>query len=250
MTGPIPPDPSAGGEERETPLSPTGRLIAVFTSPGLAFRDLVHRPNWLAAFLIVLAVGLGTSQAIHPLIVQMQHDAALQNPRLSPEQADQAIRGMRFMEGGLGRLIMGGAVLIGTVLALLITTALLLFGGNFLLGGESDFRTLWAVNCHVQLVGLAKAVLTVPLMLAKHSMYVATSLQVLLPVEQWRRPAGLLLGGLSDVFTLWMVGLTILGVAAAYKWKTGKAAALVIAFYLVWLLGSVGLAALFGGIGA
>jgi hypothetical protein len=250
MAEPIPSDHPADGEESEPPLTSWGRLTAVFTSPGQAFRDLARRPRWLAAFLIVLAVGLGTSQAIHPLVIQMQHDMALQNPRLTPEQADRAIRGMRFMEGGLGRLITGGGVVIATVLGLLITAAVLLFGGNFLLGGESDFRTLFAVTCHVQLIGLAKAVLTVPLMLAKQSMYVATSLQVLLPVEQWRRPAGLLLGGVSDVFTLWMVGLTILGVAAAYKWKTGRSAALVIALYLVWLLGSTGLAALFGGMGA
>jgi hypothetical protein len=250
MTESIPSDLPAGGEELEAPLTTWGCLTAVFTSPGRAFCDLVRRPRWLAAFLVVLAVGVGTSQAIHPLIVKSSHEAVLANPRLTPEQADRSLRGMRFMEGGIGRLITGGGVVIATALGLLITAAVLLFGGNFLLGGESDFRTLFAVTCHVQLIGLAKAVLTVPLMMAKQSMYVATSLQVLLPVEQWRRPAGLLLGGISDLFSLWMVGLTILGVAAAYKWRTGKSAALVIALYLVWLLGSVGLAALFGGMGS
>jgi len=250
MPQPPLPDLPAGEPALPPPLTPVGRLAAVFTSPERAFRDLVARPRWLAACLVVLAVAVGTTSAIHPLIVQSQHEAVRDNPRLTPEQADQALQGMRFMEGGIGRLITGGGVVIASLLAMVVTAAVLLFGGNFLLGGESNFRTLFAVCCHVQLIGLAKSVLTVPLMLAKDSMYVSTSLQVLLPVQEWMRPAGLLLGGVSDVFTLWMLGLTVLGVAAAYRWRTGKAAALVIALYVVWLLGSAGLAAFLGGLGA
>jgi hypothetical protein len=249
MSQPITSSRPEGGEAPEPPLDSLTRMVAVFTSPGRAFRDLVERPRWLAACLVVLAIGVGTTSAIHPLIVQSQHEAVTANPRLTPEQADRALRGMRFMEGGLGRLLTGGAVLVTTLLAMVVTAAVLLFGGNFLLGGESNFRTLFAVTCHVQLIGLPKAVLTVPLMLAKGSLYVATSLQVLLPPEQWRGPAGVLLAGVSDIFVLWMLALTSIGVAAAYRWRTAKAAALVIVLYVVWVLVSAGLAALFGGFG-
>ncbi len=231
------------------PLSTWGRLLAVFTEPERLFGDLARRPRSLLALLVVILVAVGTTQAIHPLVLDMQREAMTANPDLSPQQVEQARQGMRFMEGAFGRVLTGAGALIMSLLTVLVIAAFLLFGGNFLMGGESDFKTLFAVICHVQLVSVVQAVVTVPLMLAKGSMLVSTSLAVLLPPEQWARPMGVLVGGLTDLFTIWMVVLTVVGVSIVYRWNRGKAAGLVVGLYLFGLVVRIVLAALFSGVG-
>lgn len=231
-------------------LGPWARLTAVFTAPAELFTDLARRPRSALALLVLLLVAVGTTQAIHPLVVETQREAVTADPDLSPQQVERARQGMRFMEGAFGRVLTGVGALLATLFNVLIVALFLIFGGNFLLGGESDFKTLFALTCHVQLVGVVRAVLTVPLMLAKGSMLVSTSLAVLLPPEQWTRPLGILLGGLTDVFTIWMVVLTVMGVAAVYRWEKRKAAGLVVGLYLVGLALRMVLAVFFGGFGS
>ncbi len=54
--------------------------------------------------------------------------------------------------------------------------------------------------------------------------------------------------GATDIFSLWMLALLVIGLAAAYRFARGKVAALVVTFYLLAIGVSAGLAALFANI--
>ena len=93
---------------------------------------------------------------------------------------------------------------------------------------------------------VVKNVIVVPLVLAKGSMSVATSLQILLPTDRWMTPLGVALGA-TDLFSLWILALLIIGLATAYRFPRGRIAALVVTFYLLATGVGVGLSALFSG---
>jgi len=217
------PTPIDSGTPEPLPL--LTRCWLVLSEPTRAFASIAAHPRWIGAALIVLAAGIVTTEVTYPYMMEARRDVILQNDRITAAQAEEI----------LGRMIF-----------LFIVAGVLLFGGNFLLGGESDFRTVLAVTSHAWLATVVKSVVVVPLMLAKGSMSVATSLQILLPGERWMSPVGVMLGA-TDIFSLWMLALVVIGLAAAYRFSRGKVAALVVAFYILATGVSAGLAALFAG---
>jgi len=222
------------------------RIWLVLTEPGRAFASIAAAPRWVGAALIVLLAGVITAEVTMPYAMEARREAILSSDRLTAEQAERALNQFSVDDGLVPRLVTGVFAFIGQGLFMLIVAGVLLFGGNFLLGGDSDFRTVLAVTAHAWLVTVVKSVIVVPLMLAKGSMSVATSLQILLPTEQWTTPLGVLLGA-TDLFSLWMLALLVIGLAAAYSFSRGKVAALVVTFYVLATGVSAGLALLFAG---
>ena len=104
-----------------------------------------------------------------------------------------------------------------------------------------------AIAAHSWLVLVPKTLLTVPLMLAKGSMAVSTSLQILIPSDQWMTPLGSALGAV-DLFTIWTIVLIVIGISEAYRFTRVKSAALVVSLYMVMVVIGVALTALGRGL--
>ncbi len=238
------PTPIDSGTPEPLPL--LTRCWLVLSEPTRAFASIAAHPRWIGAALIVLAAGIVTTEVTYPYMMEARRDVILQNDRITAAQAEEILGRIPGGDALGPRLLAGAAAFIGQGIFLFIVAGVLLFGGNFLLGGESDFRTVLAVTSHAWLATVVKSVVVVPLMLAKGSMSVATSLQILLPSERWMSPVGVMLGA-TDIFSLWMLALVVIGLAAAYRFSRGKVAALVVAFYILATGVSAGLAALFAG---
>lgn len=243
-------------EEMATSVQPEGgqrpvdfwqQILLVFSDPAKAFKELTTNPRWIGAFLVVLLFTVAGTQATYPLIMQMQRDSIMQNPRISEEQADILLERYSSTPGPGGRAVMTLAQTFGLAVWLVVMSGILMFGGNILLGGESNFKTLMAIAAHSWLVLVPKTLLTVPLMLAKGSMAVSTSLQILIPSDQWMTPLGSALGAV-DLFTIWTIVLIVIGISEAYRFTRVKSAALVVSLYMVMVVIGVALTALGRGL--
>lgn len=223
-------------------------VTLVFSDPASAFEKLVARPRWIGVFLLVLVVSIAGTQASYPLVMDMQREMSersMENRQLTPEQEEMAMQRFSRPDSPVYRIVAIVLQVLGQLLWLMIMAGILMFGGNVLLGGESTFKTLMAITAYSWLVLIPKTLLTVPLMLAKGSAAVSTSLQILIPSDQWMTPLGAALGAF-DLFSIWMIFLLVTGISIAYRFSRAKAATLVISLYVMMALVGVGLMAVFG----
>ncbi len=240
--------PEESGAEITESISVIQQIILVFSDPASAFEKLVARPRWIGAFLLVLVVSIAGTQVSYPLVMDMQREMSersIENRQLTPEQERMAMQRFSQPDSPVYRIVTIVLQALGQLLWLVIMAGILMFGGNVLLGGESNFKTVLAVTAHVWLVIIPKTLLTVPLMLAKGSAAVSTSLQILIPQDRWMTPLGSALGAV-DLFAIWMIFLLATGISIAYGFSRGKAATLVISLYVLMALVGVGLMAVFG----
>lgn len=211
------------------------RLVYIFTDPVRVFQALRQRPAWLGALLVVLLFNIVSTQATYPLIQDTQRQLLRADPDISEEQLQQIQEGMAVMEGPTGRIISTVFVIIWTGLVMLLVSGVMMFGCSFLLGGEARFADVLAVTSHAYLPqAIAGTVVTVPLMLAKGSMFVSTGLNVLLPPDQWQTPLGIVLGAIS-IFNIWTIALLVVGLAVIYRFSRTRTAWVVIGSYVIWL---------------
>lgn len=231
----------------EEPLSFLKQVFLIFTDSGRALAELVARPRWLGAFAVVLLFSVASVQATYPLIMEARRDAIQQSQQVSGEQADVYLERLSRPLTPAVRVMMVFFQVIGQAIGLVVIAGVLMFGGNILLGGESNFVTLLAITAHSWLVLIPKVILTVPLMLAKGSVAVSTSLQVLLSGDQWTTPLGVVLGAV-DVFSIWMIVLLVMGISAAYHFSRAKSIALVVSLYVIMILIGMASSALLSGL--
>ncbi len=240
-------DPDGLSGSRE-PVSLFQRMILVFTDPSKAFAGIAIHPRWIGAFLLVIVVGILSAQATFPYIMEVQQNSLQQTMTdLPPERAEAMMERFSPEHEVSQRIWMVFTPFIGGMLELLILAGLFTFGCSFLLGGEASFKQVMAVVAHALLIRVPKALLVTPLILMKGSISVSTSLAVLIPMDRWMTPLGVLLQQ-ADIFKLWGISLLITGLAVVYRFSKGKVAALVIGFFVCWVVVQVAVVMLFSNL--
>lgn len=237
----------------EDPESSAGRSVFallrdLYLAPSEAFADLASAPRVAPAFL-----GLAAVQAAFMAVWMSRMDM------LEFVRAQAAARGGQAPAAGAIDPSSLGAIkwmmaLSGVALAplvLLLLAGLLLFVFNFLLGASSTYRQAVAV---VAWTAFASGLVTASLMLLVMALRGEWSLppdqvvQANLGVFFEREDAGAFLHSLAtslDLFTLWMLFLTSLGMAKAARLSTRVSAATLGALWLALVLAKAGLAAAF-----
>ena len=106
------------------------------------------------------------------------------------------------------------------------------FGGNIILGGTTDFRTMFSLNVYVAVIGSLGLLLKLPLVIAKGSTDILTSLAILIPANMDETIFYKLLN-MIDVVLIWQTVLLAMGFIIIYDWQQKKANTLVIG---IWVL--------------
>lgn len=222
------------------------RIVGIFTSPRAVMEDIVAHPNWLIPLIIVLMLGMTNAYLFTDLGMQAGIEQVRNNPKMTQEQIDVATKAMQERMASPWRYVGIVAAPIFIVVACLLIAGVFLFSGNVLLGGEAKFKTIFSVVSWSSLIGVLAAAVNVPIMLAKQSLEEATSLSVLLSPDDKNTFLYKLLSKV-EIFTIWEIAVMGIGLAVAYKFSTGKATGIVVAWWLIYVLISVGLSTLFGG---
>ncbi len=231
-----------------------GRLIGVLVSPVKTFASIAERPTWLVAFLVVAIVPAISGFLVVPKIdwrevarTQIENSPAAD--QLTREQIDERVE----MSAKISPYFVYAS-------PVLLALGVLVFGlvcwGIFnLAGGESTFPRSMAVLTHGFMPMVVSSLIAIPVILGTESIeaedlqadtLVKSNLAVFAP--EGTGAAMLKLLSKIDVFSIWVLVLLILGFSRVTKVKTGVAAGIVLALWLVFWVGvPVGLAALFGG---
>jgi hypothetical protein len=227
----VPGAPSPGGG---APWPFPRRFVALFTSPKALFEELERRPSWFVPFVI-------------SLLLVILYSVVLWNPVILPEMLarfeeqgtpDSAVQTMTSV--GLP-ISIASAVIIGGLFTFVVAWIVQVIGG-FLFGGSLSYKQALSVVAHTSLVSVPAMVVLIPLALVAKTAQVSVGPGMLFPSAQAEGFAAKFISfflSSVDVFRLWQVALTAVGISVIGRIPRGKAmAGLFTAYFLVALIGS------------
>ncbi len=221
-----------------------GRIVGIFTSPRETFESIDRSPTWLVPFLITVIIVLVLQFLVMDIGIK-DRLAAMEAQDISAERFEAA---KAQMEGPM-KYIQFVAIPVVTLILWAILAGILLFVGNTIMGGESKFKKIFSVVAWSSLVGLLGGILKTFLILSKGTTRgVVTSLAILLPTPEPGQSSVLhRLLSRFDLFTIWVLILWIIGLAVIYRFTTKKSATLVLSLWAIWIVISVALGGILGG---
>lgn len=230
------------------------RALGVFISPGQAFEGIVRRPDFLAPLIICTLGSMALIEAMlekigAAQIVRRALETSGRASQMTPEQLDQAVH----RSATLTAIIMRAGAVIGVPVFLLIIAAIGLFIVNVIFGESVDFKTAFAVACYANLVLMVGVVLGLVVILfgdverfSPENPIPSTVGFFLNPQETSRWVYAL--ASSFDIFRVWFIVLTSLGLSVASRRKVGTVGIFLTFFglWVLWVLAHTGWAALMG----
>lgn len=242
------------GPEQPPADSFFSRALGVFISPGQAFEGIVRRPDFLAPLIIctvgsvaLIEVMLEKIGAVQ--IVRRALETSGRASQMTPEQLEQAMhRGAT-----LTAIIMRVLGLVGVPLFLVIIAAMGLFIVNVIFGESIDFKAAFAVACYANLVLMVGVVLGIVVILFgdverfNPENPIPSTVGFFLNQQETSRWVYVLASSF-DVFRVWFILLTSLGLSVASRRKVGTLGIFLTFFgmWVLWVLAHTGWAALMG----
>ncbi|HYM62347.1 MAG TPA: Yip1 family protein [Thermoanaerobaculia bacterium] len=226
--------------------NPWQRIVGVFLSPTETFRSIVRQPDWVVPLLVIVVMTIIGTVLLYthvdfaaPIRAQLQE----QNPNLSPDQAERAVRfGMIF-----ARVIFALTPFI-SIGSLIVTAAILLVAMR-MFGGEGEFKPAFSVTLYSWMPFVILAVITWAVLLSRGQVPV-DQLQSMVRsnfgflADAKREPVMFALLVSIDVFTAWVISLMVIGFAEVSKMTRAKVAAIIITMWVILTLFKVGFASL------
>lgn len=222
-----------------------GRIVGIFTSPRETFESIDQKPTWLVPFLIIVIVMI----VLQFLAMDIAMKDRLADMQARDMPADQFERARDQMESW--KYVGFAFIPVGMLVVWVIISGILLFGGNTMMGGETKFKKVFSVLAWSGLIGLVGEVIKTLLILSKGTTRgVVLSLAFVLPTPELGQSPPVLYRLLSQfgLFTIWELVLWIIGLAVIYRFTTKKSATLVLSLWAIWIVISVTLGSVLGGI--
>jgi len=234
------------------PLSEFQRLIDVFIAPSKTFSDLRRSANWFVpwlllaiasvALVVVVDQKLGMVKVVENQLA-MQPKQAAQLEKLSPEQrASQMQTIIRFNR------VIAYAYPVVIVIVLAIIAAVLLGSFNFGFGAELTFSQCLAVCMYASLPGILKVLIAILAIAVGGGEAFTFQNPVASNLSGLVDPSSHFLYSIAtsiDVFTIWTLVLTGIGISCLTKLKRGTCLGVVFGWWAILVLGGAALAAAF-----
>ncbi len=231
-------------------LSEVERVVDTFIAPSKTFTDILRSAKWWLPFVLMVLVTLGTTVVVDKQVGfdRVAENQIHQNPKQEEQMAnlspqDRATR-MRAT-ATIYRYTTYGAF--AFILIFVAIGALLYWASfNFGLGAQTTYGQMFAVWMYASLPRLLTGILTIlTLMFGSNAdAYdmrnpVGTNLAYFMPDAA---PAVKTVLSFFDLIGLWQLVLLIIGTAIVAKVSKGNAAAVVLGWWVVGLIVSVGIA--------
>ncbi len=230
--------------EAPPPSNSFSRIIGIFFSPNQTFQDIARKPDWLVPALLIVLVSVVVVVIMVPRIdFDATYREAFEAQGMSAQQQDQALR----IASAFGRASMYVSPLFA--IGWMAVLALIYCLGVRMLGGAATFMQTFSVVLYSGMPRVLKALITIPVLLSKHGLRLQEIETVLrsnlgfLANPKTQPMLFAVLAGL-DVFTIWGLILTVIGLAAVSKLSKAKTAAIVIVVACLGLLLRIGGAAM------
>lgn len=234
------------------PLTEAQRVVDTFVAPSKTFTDILRMATFWGPLLILILVAVGFSFGVQQKVGwDKVFENNLHQQPSREEQFEKLPADQQATQKTIGVKITAIVTYCYPVLILVFTAifALLVWvTANFVFGGSAKFGQVFAVNLYANLVMNVKYLLAIVALfagLAPDSFLiqnpVGTNVGYFLSTDAPKWLASLCTH--LDIFEIWSVLLTTLGVSIVAKVSRGKAAAAVIGWWLIFVLVGVGFAA-------
>lgn len=227
-------------------MSPWSMLVNVLFSPTRVFQAAKEKPKWVVPLIVILLFFMIFAFFMTPIAIKTQMEMLKYSDKYTQEQRDAMMQNAEIGQK-FGQIIGVVTAPFMWTFIILIITGLLLLMGNVIFGGAARFVQILLMVCLSFVTWIVSAVIKLPLMIAKDTVDIRTSLALLLPsdVKTLESPLYSFLNGYTDIFVIWQVIVLIIGVKVIYTFTTGRAAATVLIPTAVLALISVGVGMMF-----
>ena len=235
------------------PLSQTSRVLDTFVSPTRTFEDIRRSASWWLPFVLLLISGLGFGYVLDRQVgfdrivdnqIKLSPSAQDRMNQLPPEQKTPALA----RQAVVTRYLTYGFVV--PVMAFFALYGLVLWAAfNFGLGAQTRYPQVFAVIFYAALPYLVRTIVTVLILYFGND---AESFDLKNPVGS--NPAFYLPDAAPwvkallqriDLFELWVLALTILGMAVISRKTVMQSAMIVGGLYVLATVAALGFAAAF-----
>lgn len=240
----------AAGQEGAARLSEVERVVDVFVAPSKTFTDILRSATWWLPFVIMVIVTMGVTIVVDKQVgfTRVAENQIRQNPKqedqlnsLTPEQRAERMRGI-----ATGYRYSSYASFVFILIFVAIAALLYWASFNFGLGAHTTYGQMFAVWMYASLPRLLTGLLTILTLRfgGNADAYdmrnpVGTNLAYYMPdAAPWLKA----FLSFFDVIGLWVLVLLIIGTAIVAKVERGKAAIVVVGWWLVGLVVSIGIA--------
>jgi hypothetical protein len=232
---------------QETKLAFFTKLGLIFTNPSKVFQNLKVYPDWILPILVILVLSIASAFLLKDLGMQTAKQRIMDSEQIPEEQKDAIIE--RMDQGGPMQSVWAvGGTIIFIFISFSVAAGVFYLTGNFVFGGSTTYKTVFSVYTWGFMVSILETVIKIPLIMVKKSLNVYTSLAVLFdPAES--NTTLFKLANAVDIFSLWRIFLWGLGISIIYKFSQAKSYGIVIFWFLVWTLLSIGLSSIIPGFG-
>ena len=232
-------------------LSQAERVVDAFIAPSKTFTDILRSTSWWLPFLLATVFSLASAYVIDKKVgfdtvaQNMVHDNPSQEEKLSSLEPKQRAAQMHGMTVGTRYTTYASPVFILLISA---AGALVLWASfNFGLGAKTTFGQMFTVWMYASLPRLLTSIIMIVTVYFSGNAEafnlknpVGTNPAFYLPdAAQWLKT----LLSFADVLGLWVLALLVIGTAIVAKVSRGQAAAVVVGWWLLVLIASVGVAA-------
>jgi hypothetical protein len=242
---------AVAGQPSGPGLSQVERVVDTFVAPTKTFTDILRSTSWWLPFLLLVLVTLASTVVVEKQVgwERVAENQIRQNPKqeeamanLTPEQR----AGRMQVTAKIYRYTSYGSFVF--ILVFVAIFALIYWASfNFGLGAKTTFGQMFAVSMYASLPRLLIGILSILTLLFGNSAEsydmrnpAGTNLAYFMPDSGPALKAAL---GFFDLIGFWQLVLLVIGTAIVAKVSTGKAAAVVVGWWLLGMLISVGIAA-------
>jgi len=248
-------DPAEVPRESELmpPMSFGARFFGVFVSPGETFEDIARRPGFIAPLIVAVVSGLVILETMifkigMGRIVRQSIEQSGQAAKMSADQLEGAVRTgatLGTIFGHVGVVVFGPAMLL--ILAALGLGILVL-----IFGAPGKFKAIFSATCYANLVGVLGVLMGVALILFGDPEHfnaqnpIPSNVGFFLNPLETSKPLYSLAGS-ADILWIWTMVLMAMGWSRTSdgKAKTLPVFLILAGIWMIWVLGKMGLAAIF-----
>lgn len=235
----------------QAPLTETQRCVDIFTAPSKTFTDIRRKATFWGPLIIMIIVGIGFSFSVQQKIgwQQVFENTIHQTPEKAAKiEAAPNAEQIKAISAKVTAGTAYGYFVIFLVITL-ITSLLVWATVNFGFGGTAKYSQIYAVSFYASLVMNIKFILAIIAVfagLAPESFLiqnpVGTNIGYYLSTDAPRWLSALCMH--LDIFEIWSLVLSVIGVAIVARVSRGKAAAAVVGWWVIFVLIATGAAAL------
>lgn len=233
----------------QAPLTETQRVIDVFVAPSKTFTDLRRNATFWGPLIILIVVGILYAFSVQTKVgwERTVENTVHAGPQAKAEKYDAAPESAKAIAAKVTAAVSYGFPALFLIITLV--TALLVWATvNFGFGGKSRYAEIYAVTMYGGLVINIKFILAIISLfagLAPDSFLinnpVGTNIGYYLNTDAPKALTALCMH--LDIFEIWSLVLSVIGVSIVARVSRGKAAAAVVGWWVIFVLISVGFAA-------